>query len=94
MLSFIWMCNSNSVIGTPKRAFVVVVGFQSPGSEIGLTLILLVELCTASDRADGIYGFVEVIGCDARAGTCGRDGSGGACEDAGGIHNRWLIMIS
>lgn len=60
--------NANGLIGTTERSLVRLFIVESSSGGARGALVLLVELGTACDWADGIYWLGEGKGCDARGG--------------------------
>ena len=84
VFGFVGVFNANGIVGTAERSLVGLLILESSFGGARGALVLLVELGTACNWADGIYRLGEGQRCDARGG-CGEE-LGGACDDARGKH--------
>ena len=69
VLRLVRMFNANGVVGTTESSLVRFLIIESSFGSARGTLVLLVELGTACNWADGIYWLGEGERCDAR-GSC------------------------
>ncbi len=76
--------NANGIVGTTESSLVGLFILESSLGGARGALVLLVELGSACNWANGIYGLGEGEGCDTRGG--GQGELGRACDDASGKH--------